>query len=55
MLFIKVKKLFAKEPVLRIYDLSLPIKVKTDVSDFALRVYLVQQYPNGWHPVTYYS
>ena len=41
MLFKKVKKLFAKEPVLRIYKLSLLIKVKIDVLDFILGVYLV--------------
>ena len=42
MLFKEVKKLFAKELVLKIYKLSLLIKVKTDVLDFTLRVYLVQ-------------
>ena len=55
MLFKKVKELFIKEPVLRIYKLSLLIKVKTDASDFILRVYLTQQHPNGWHLVIYYS
>ena len=34
---------------------SLPIVVKTDVSDFILSVYLVQKYPDGWHLVVYYS
>ena len=29
--------------------------VKTDVLDFALGVYLVQKYPDGWHPIVYYS
>ena len=29
--------------------------VKIDALDFALGVYLVQKYPNGWHLVTYYS
>ena len=47
MLFKEVKELFIKEPVLRIYKLSLLIKVKTDVLDFILEVYLVQQYPDG--------
>ena len=55
MLFKKVKKLFTKELVLRIYKLSLLIKVEIDVLDFILRVYLVQQYPNRWHPIAYYS
>ena len=41
MLFKEVKELFIKELVLKIYKLSLLIKIKTDVLDFALRVYLV--------------
>ena len=42
MLFKKVKELFIKELVLKIYKLSLLIKVETDVLDFILGVYLVQ-------------
>ena len=42
MLFKKVKKLFAKELVLKIYKLSLLIKDKIDALDFTLGVYLVQ-------------
>ena len=41
MLFKEVKKLFIKELVLRIYKLSLLIKVKIDVLDFTLGVYLI--------------
>ena len=41
MLFKEVKKLFIKELVLKIYKLSLLIKIKTDVLDFILKVYLV--------------
>ena len=55
MLFKEVKKLFIKELVLKIYKSSILIKVKMDVLDFILGVYLVQQYLNGWHPITYYS
>ena len=29
--------------------------VKTNILDFALGVYLIQKYPNRWHPVAYYS
>ena len=29
--------------------------VETDVLDFALGVYLVQKYLDGWHLVIYYS
>ena len=42
MLFKEVKELFTKELILRIYKLSLLIKVKIDVLDFTLGVYLVQ-------------
>ena len=42
MLFKKIKELFTKELVLRIYKLSLLIKVKINILDFILRVYLVQ-------------
>ena len=40
MLFKEVKELFIKELVLRIYKLSLLIKVKIDALDFTLGVYL---------------
>ena len=40
MLFKEVKELFIKELVLRIYKLSLLMKVEIDVLDFTLRVYL---------------
>ena len=55
MLFKEVKKLFTKELVLKIYILSLLIKVKIDTLDYILGVYLVQLYLNGWHLVIYYS
>ena len=48
-------ELFTVEPILKIYTPSLPTVVKTDISDFALGVYLVQKHPDGWHPVIYYS
>ena len=41
MLFKELKELFTAELILKIYTLSLPIVVKTDVLDFALGVYLV--------------
>ena len=41
MLFKELKELFIVELILKIYTLSLPIVVKTDVSDFILGVYLV--------------
>ena len=42
MLFKEVKELFIKELNLRIYIFSLLIKVKIDILDFILKVYLVQ-------------
>ena len=47
--------MFIAELILKIYILNLLIVVKTDISDFALGVYLVQKYPNRWHLVVYYS
>ena len=41
MLFKELKKLFIVEPILKIYILSLPTVVKTDVLDFVLGIYLV--------------
>ena len=46
MFFKKVKELFAKKLVLKIYKLSLPIIVKIDILDFILKVYLAQQHPD---------
>ena len=46
MLFKEVKELFIKELVLKFYKLSLLIKVKIDILDFILGVYLAQQYPD---------
>ena len=42
MLFQEVKELFTKELILRIYKLSLLIKVKINALDFILGVYLAQ-------------
>ena len=40
-LFKETKKEFIREPILRIYQLTLLIRVKTDSLDFILRVYLI--------------
>ena len=45
----------SKELILKIYTLNLLIVVEIDILDFILNIYLVQKYPDGWHPVTYYS
>jgi RNase H-like domain found in reverse transcriptase len=54
-LFKELKELFIAEPILKIYTLSLPTVVKTDVLDFILGVYLVQKHPDRWYLVIYYS
>ena len=54
-LFKELKELFIIELILKIYILSLLIVVETDISDFALSVYLVQKYLDRWHLITYYS
>ena len=54
-LFKKLKELFIAELILKIYILSLPTVVKTDILNFALGVYLVQKYLDRQHLVIYYS
>ena len=43
------------ELVLKIYILSLPTVVKTDVLNFVLGIYLVQKHPDRQYLVIYYS
>ena len=54
-LFKNIKNKFTKKPILKIYQPKLPIRVKTDALDFALKACLLQKYSEVWHPVTYYS
>ena len=46
-LFKKIKNKFTKEPILKIYKLELPIRVKIDLLDFILKVYMVQRHEDG--------
>ena len=55
MLFKEIKELFTQELILKIYIPNLLMKVKIDVLDFILGVYLVQLYLDGWYLVIYYS
>jgi hypothetical protein len=41
MLFKELEELFIVEPILKIYILSLPIVVETDILNFILGIYLV--------------
>jgi len=43
-LFKEVKQEFTKKPILKIYQLKLPMKVKIDASDFILRACLLQKH-----------
>ena len=55
-LFKEIKNKFIKKPILKIYRLELLIKVKIDLLDFVLGVYIVQKYKDKiWYLVVYYS
>ena len=55
-LFKEIKEEFIKEPILRIYQLRLLIRVKINTLDFVLEVYIVQRYNNRvQYSVAYYS
>jgi hypothetical protein len=46
-LFKEIKKKFTKEPILKIYQSRLPIRVETDILDFILGACIVQRHNNG--------
>ena len=55
-LFKEIKEEFTKEPILKIYQLKLLIRVETDLFNFILELYLIQKYKDKiWHLVAYYS
>ena len=55
-LFKEIKNKFIKKLILKIYRLELLIRIKIDLLDFALGVYIVQKYKNKiQHLVVYYS
>ena len=55
-MFKEIKNKFIKKLILKIYRLKLLIKVKIDLLNFILKVYIVQKYKNKiWHLVAYYS
>jgi transposase InsO family protein len=53
--FCKLRILFTRAPILRHYDPTLPIRVETDASNFAIGAVLSQQYEGRWHPVAFLS
>ena len=44
-----------KEPVLKMYDPRLPIRIETDSTDLATGACLSQKHEDKWHPVAYLS
>ena len=46
-MFKKIKNKFIKKLILKIYRLELLIRVKIDLLDFILGVYMVQRYEDG--------
>ena len=50
-----MKSLLASAPVLKVFDPSLPIRLITDASDYAIGAVLEQHHSTGWHPVQYLS
>ena len=54
-LFKRIKKKFTEEPILKIYQPILPIKIKINISDFVLGACFLQKYGGIQYPVAYYS
>ena len=54
-MFKNIKEKFIEEPILKIYQLKLLIRVETDLLDYILGAYLIQKYKKIWHLVVYYS
>ena len=50
-----LKKALTSAPTLKAYDPTLPIRVETDASIIAIGAVLLQQWPDGWHPVAFLS
>jgi len=55
-LFKRIKGQFIKKLILKIYLFILLIKVKIDILNFILEVYLLQKHKDKvWHLIIYYS
>ena len=54
--FDHLKARFCKEPILKVYDPTLPTRIEVDASGFATGGILSQKHTDGrWHPVAYRS
>jgi hypothetical protein len=49
------KDLFSSYPVLQNPDPTKPYRLDTDTSQYAIGAILSQQYPDGQHPIVYFS
>ena len=46
-MFKKIKNKFIKKPILKIYKRELLIRIKIDLLNFVLGVYIIQKHENG--------
>lgn len=53
--FAKLRLLFSRAPFLRHYETTLPTRLETDASAFAIGGVLTQQHEGRWHPVAFLS
>ena len=53
--FEELKHHFTSAPVLRHFDLDLPIRLHTDASGFAISGIISQLHDSQWHPVAFFS
>ena len=52
---LKLKVMFTRAPFLRHYDPSLPTRVETDASAYAIGAVLSQLWEGRWHPIAFLS
>ena len=51
----KLKKIMCTQPILKVFDPTLPTFLVTDASDFAIGCILEQEHSDGRHPIEYSS
>ena len=54
MLFDTLKLALISVPLIKVYDLELPVQVNSDASGTAVGAVLEQQHGNFWHPAEYF-
>ena len=53
--FEALKTAFTKGDVMRFFQPTLPLRVETDASDFAIGAVLSQKFSDAWHPIAFMS